>query len=95
MTTTNFNVRLDKDLRDRAFPVFERYGLSASQAFKLFLNQVAETNQIPLSFDYAAIVPNAKTAEAIRQGRADYQSGSLVGYGSEEASQALVELARD
>ena len=44
MTTTNFNLRLEQDLRDRAFPVFERYGLSASQAFKLFLTQVAETN---------------------------------------------------
>lgn len=53
MTTTNFNLRLDQDLRDRAFPVFDRYGLSAAQAFKLFLNQVAETGVIPLSFDYA------------------------------------------
>jgi DNA-damage-inducible protein J len=53
MATTNFNLRLEQDLRDRAFPVFERYGLSASQAFKLFLTQVAETNKIPLSFDYA------------------------------------------
>jgi DNA-damage-inducible protein J len=52
MATTNFNLRLEQDLRDRAFPVFERYGLSASQAFKLFLTQVAETNKIPLSFDY-------------------------------------------
>ena len=49
MATTNFNLRLEQDLRDRAFPVFERYGLSASQAFKLFLTQVAETNKIPLS----------------------------------------------
>ncbi|EIT3284902.1 type II toxin-antitoxin system RelB/DinJ family antitoxin [Salmonella enterica] len=65
MATTNFNLRLEQDLRDRAFPVFERYGLSASQAFKLFLNQVAETNTIPLSFDYQAIEPNAVTKKAI------------------------------
>lgn len=95
MTTTNFNIRLDKELRDRAFPVFERYGLSASQAFKLFLNQVAETNQIPLSFDYAATIPNEKTAQAIRQGREDYQAGALTGYRPDELSQVLMDTTRD
>lgn len=67
MATTNFNLRLEQDLRDRAFPVFERYGLTASQAFKLFLNQVAETNKIPLSFDYVADdnVPNSVTKKAL------------------------------
>ena len=28
MTTTNYNIRLEQELRDRAFAVFERYGLS-------------------------------------------------------------------
>ena len=54
MTTTNYNIRLDQELRDRAFSVFESYGLTPSQAIKLFLNQVAETNTVPLSFDYQA-----------------------------------------
>ena len=71
MTTTNFNLRLEQDLRDRAFPVFERYGLSASQAFKLFLTQVAETNKIPLSFDYADAenVPNSVTKKALNEAK--------------------------
>jgi DNA-damage-inducible protein J len=71
MGTTNFNLRLEQDLRDRAFPVFERYGLSASQAFKLFLTQVAETNKIPLSFDYAEDedVPNSVTRKALSEAR--------------------------
>lgn len=67
MTTTNFSLRLDKDLRDKAFSVFESYGVSASQAFKLFLTQVAETNTIPLSFDYKSKVPNAVTETAIQE----------------------------
>lgn len=95
MSTTNFNLRLDKELRDRAFPVFEQYGLSAAQAFRLFLNQVAQTQQIPLSFDYAASVPNEKTAQAIRQGREDYAAGRLTGYAPEELTQALRESAHD
>lgn len=53
MATINFNIRLDTELRDQAFPVLESYGLSAALAFKLFLKQVAETKTVPLSFDYA------------------------------------------
>jgi RHH-type transcriptional regulator, rel operon repressor / antitoxin RelB len=50
--TTNYNLRIDTELKERAFLVFEKYGLTASQAMKLFLTQVANTNAIPLSFDY-------------------------------------------
>lgn len=91
MPTTNFNIRLDQELRNKAFPVFERYGLTATQAFKLFLTQVAETNKIPLSFDYANHSPNQATQDAIRQGREDYQAGRLAAYRSDQMGQALAE----
>ena len=52
MSTTNYNIRLDHELKEKAFSVFESYGLTPSQAIKLFLNEVAETNTVPLSFDY-------------------------------------------
>lgn len=54
MATASYNIRLDEDLKKRAFPVLESYGLTPSQAIKLFLNQVAETKSVPLSFDYQA-----------------------------------------
>lgn len=66
MTTTNYNVRLDQDLKDRAFSVFESYGLTPSQAIRLFLNQVADTNAVPLSFDYQPKL-NAQTIAAIAE----------------------------
>ena len=47
MSTTNYNIRLDQDLKDRSFSVLESYGLTPSQAIRLFLNQVADTNAIP------------------------------------------------
>jgi len=56
MTTTNYNLRLDQELKDSAFAVFESYGLTPSQAIKLFLTQVAQTNQVPLSFEYHKVV---------------------------------------
>lgn len=54
MTTTNYNIRLEQELKDRAFAVFESYGLTPSQAIKLFLTQVAQTKTVPLSFEYQA-----------------------------------------
>ncbi len=55
MTTTNYNIRLDQELKENAFAVFESYGLTPSQAIKLFLTQVAQTNQVPLSFVYQKV----------------------------------------
>ena len=63
MTTTNYNIRLDQALKEKAFSVFESYGLTPSQAIKLFLTQVAETNTVPLLFDYHA-APTALTQDS-------------------------------
>ena len=64
MTTTNYNIRLEQELKDSAFAVFESYGLTPSQAIKLFLTQVAQTNTVPLSFDYQARA-NVNTLEKV------------------------------
>lgn len=52
MSAISYNMRIDKQLRDEAFSVLDSYGLTPSQAFKLFLKQIATTKKIPLSFDY-------------------------------------------
>jgi addiction module RelB/DinJ family antitoxin len=69
MTTTNFNVRIDENLREQATQVFASYGLSPTQAIKLFFNQVVATNKVPLSFDYQAAEkqPTAKLLSAISE----------------------------
>ena len=94
MMTTNFNPRLEQDLRDRAFPVLERYGLSASQAFNLFLTQLAETNKIPFSFDYADAenVTNSVTKKALNEAenRTDFSDAYET---PEEFMKAMQELA--
>ena len=66
MSTTNYNVRLDQDLKDRAFAVIESYGLTPPQAIRLFLNQIADTNTVPLSFDYQPKL-NAQTIAAMAE----------------------------
>ena len=67
MSATNYNVRLDQDLKDRAFAVIESYGLTPPQAIRLFLNQIADTNTVPLSFDYQQPKLNAQTIAAIAE----------------------------
>lgn len=66
MSATNYNVRLDQDLKDKAFAVIESYGLTPPQAIRLFLNQIADTNTVPLSFDYQSKI-NAQTIAAIAE----------------------------
>ncbi|QMT32580.1 type II toxin-antitoxin system RelB/DinJ family antitoxin [Conchiformibius steedae] len=84
MPSINYNIRLEQDLRNRAFAVFESYGLSPSQAIKLFLTQVADTHTIPLSFEHKANqekIPNMATLAAIQEAKA----GNLKGYASLDA----------
>lgn len=90
MPAVNFNMRLDQDLKDRAAQVLECYGLTTAQAIKLFLNQVAETRSVPLSFDYVKEdVLNQQTKTAVRQGRYDYQAGNLTKYNEQEMMQVI------
>lgn len=71
VNTTNYNLRIDKNLKKEAFAVFESYGLTPSQAIRLFLNQVADTNSVPLSFSYLAqtssnTIPEPKKIKEIK-----------------------------
>lgn len=75
MTTANYNIRLDEELKAKSFAVIERFGLSPAQAIRLFLKQTAETNKLPLSFDYEPELTSSKgTLESIAQMQnGDYQ----------------------
>lgn len=74
---TNFNLRLNEQLKAQSFGVIESFGLTPSQFMRLILKQVADTGSLPLSFERrtSAIIPNDLTAQEIRQGRLDYQAG--------------------
>lgn len=96
MATSTFNVRMDDELRSQATQIFEGYGLSPTQAIKLFFNQVVTTKTIPLNFEYKKdeFVPNLATQQAILEARQEYQSGKLPRYKTaDEAMQAMAEIA--
>lgn len=95
---TNFNVRLDNDLRGRAYPVLEQYGLTPSQAVRMFFNQIAQTGKIPLSFDWAdtTIHKLSENGERLlRESIADFENGDYTTYENlDELNQAMAEIAR-
>jgi DNA-damage-inducible protein J len=64
--TATLTVRLDPSVKANAQAVFERLGLTTTQAVTLFLNQVSLSRGIP--FDVH--IPNDETAAAIRGGLA-------------------------
>ncbi|WP_031274764.1 MULTISPECIES: type II toxin-antitoxin system RelB/DinJ family antitoxin [Pelistega] len=49
--STNFNLRLDDQLKNKSFSVIESFGLTPSQFIRLVLKQVADTESLPLSFE--------------------------------------------
>lgn len=67
MTTANFNVRLDEELKASTNEVLKGYGLTLTQAVKLFFNEISQTKQVPLSFNYQAEIPNAITLQAMEE----------------------------
>jgi addiction module antitoxin, relB/dinJ family len=96
MDYTNFNMRLDNNLRGRAYPVLEQYGLTPSQAVRMFFNQIAQTGKVPLSFDWADNqVLTPKAVARLRQTEQEFANGEFERFESlDELNQAMAEIAR-
>ena len=78
MVAINYNIRIEQKLRDEAFAVLDSYGLSPSQAIKLFLNQVAKTRSVPLTFDYQKDYNLSTNGEALlRQTIKEFENGEF------------------
>ncbi|MDU8924324.1 type II toxin-antitoxin system RelB/DinJ family antitoxin [Pasteurellaceae bacterium LIM206] len=78
MGYTNFNMRLDNELRASAYPVFEQYGLTPSQAVRMFFNQVAKTGKLPLSLDFGYAPINHEKNPVTMQAVAEVESGKTL-----------------
>ena len=63
MVTEPTNLRLDADTKAKAYEIFEQIGLKPTQAFNLFLRQVALQKGLP--FDLK--IPNVETIEAMSE----------------------------
>lgn len=91
--SVNFNIRMDKNLKDRAFPVIESYGLTPAMAVKLFLTQIADTRELPLSFSYKARIPNETTVRALQEAIEARNIPASEEYTLDKAMQVMKEIA--
>lgn len=67
MTTTNLNIRTDKEIKDQAEVIFSSLGLNMTTAVNMFLRAAIRENGIP--FALKLDIPNEITAAAIEEGR--------------------------
>lgn len=88
MTTTNLNIRTDKDVKKRAERIFSELGLNMTSAINMFLRAVIRENGIPFSPKLGT--PNRTTAAAIKDGRRIASDSNVKGYaGMDELKDAL------
>ncbi|WP_270782093.1 type II toxin-antitoxin system RelB/DinJ family antitoxin [Ligilactobacillus ruminis] len=67
MSTTNLNIRTDKDVKEKAEKIFNELGLNMTSAVNIFLRTAIRERGIP--FELKLDVPNEKTIAAIEEGR--------------------------
>ena len=96
MTAVTYNIRLDQELRDEAFEVLDSYGLTPSQAIKLFLKQVAKTRTVPLTFDYQKDYQLSPQGEnLLRQTVQEFENGEFETFESvDDFNQSVVQVAK-
>lgn len=66
MTTTNLNIRTDKDIKETAEKIYSRLGLNMTTAINMFLRASIRENGIP--FDLKLNIPNDETIKALDEG---------------------------
>ena len=90
MTTTNLNIRTDKEIKDQADAIFSELGLTMTTAVNMFLRAAVREHGIP--FALKVDVPNEITAAAIEEGRRIASDSSVKGYSTIEDLKAALEV---
>ena len=88
-TTTNLNIRIEKDIKEAAEEIFNELGLSMTTAVSMFLRQTIRTNGIP--FELKLNTPNAITVAAIEEGRRIAKDPNVKGYNNMDDLRAALE----
>ena len=90
MSTTNLNIRTDKDIKDQAETIFNELGINMTTAINMFLRATILEYGIP--FELKLEVPNDITAAAIAEGRKMINDPSAPRYTSLEALKEALEI---
>ena len=75
--TTNLNIRIDRDLKERAEAVFSEMGMSMTTAFNIFIRQTLLQGKIPFEI-YADPFYSEANQAALQKSIREAQSGRVV-----------------
>lgn len=90
MSSTNLNIRTDKEIKDQAEYIFNELGLNMTTAVNIFLRTAIRENGIPFSLTLE--VPNEKTMHAIEEGRRIAHDSSVKGYTSMDKLKSALDV---
>ena len=90
MSTTNLNIRTDKDIKDQAETIYNELGINMTTAINMFLRATIRECGIP--FELKLEVPNDITSASIAEGRKMINDPSAPGYTSLEALKEALEI---
>ena len=82
MTTTNFNFRVDSEVKKQSEALFGQLGVNLTTALNVFLRQAIRVGGFP--FDVRLEQPNAETVEAINESEKLLQDPSAKRYADVE-----------
>lgn len=89
MTSTNLNIRIEKEIKDQADRIFSELGLNMTTAINMFLRTTIRENGIP--FALKLDVPNNTTAAAIKERRRIAYDSSVKGYSNMDDLKSALE----
>ena len=72
MSSTNLNIRTEKEVKEKADQIFSELGLSMTTAINIFLRTAIREHGIPFSLKLD--IPNEATVNAIEEGRNIYNN---------------------
>lgn len=90
MTTTNLNIRTDKEIKEQAEHIFSELGLNMTTAVNMFLRSTIRENGIP--FELKLEEPNDVTIAAIDEGKRIASDPNIKGYTNMDELKAALKL---
>lgn len=78
MTSTNLNIRTDKEIKETAEKIYSSLGLNMTTAINMFLRASIRERGIP--FELKLNIPTDETIEAIEEGRMIASDDSVNAY---------------
>jgi DNA-damage-inducible protein J len=75
--TTNVNIRMDKDIKERAELLFNEMGMSMTTAFNIFVRQTLRQGKIPFEISVDPFFSDSNM-RVLRQSVQEAESGKFV-----------------